>query len=426
MDRAELRRLSRWKVACAITLVALGSVACERQRWDVGETLRAVDGDVAAALGDTTGQHIRDIRADEVPDLKYPRSLRPCCAFGARMKVEVGRVPVPGVEIGNLVDPDQLGAHRYDNGFLSIDTKDERGTVDIEGNGLVYTCRGGFIDLAHVRDNADNTLSLLFSVGRLLESGGTIEVPPQGAAMRVVLKPLAPEVIARLGRRNLSVAMGQWLAYQFSIWHEITTFWGYASLPEWPEKISAFSPEDLYSNQLGVRLVGGIVAARGVRSEQEYALNMDAWLKRALERLEIVSLDETLRAMEAVDGAWWDSSKRIPDWRLVRRRQFHPEPFIAPWRLEEASPGDRGEVEPLEACRGSLPPLVFHVPAGFAGVRFADYATVEFEVEDLLLDNGFPLPRSDSRVVTQRDFPFLIEAARRETIAELGPGADRP
>jgi hypothetical protein len=225
---------------------------------------------------------------------------------------------------------------------------------------------------------------------------------------------------------QLSVALAEWLAYQFSIWHEIATFYGYASIAQWPEKISAFSPEDLYSNQIGARLAGAIILAREARSDIEYALSMDAWIRRALERLGAVSLKDSQRAMREVDGAWWDSDKRIPDWTLVKRRQFVTGPFLRPWRLEDGRTGTKGPVNPLPRCEKAAPPLVLHVLDGFAGALFRDYATVEFEVSDLLIDSGFPLPDPGSRLVTEKDFSTIIEKIRAENAKTFGPGADAP
>jgi hypothetical protein len=412
--------------ALGCALLALAVLACRDQGWNVGKRVRAPDADVAAALGDTGAANPSALAAADVPEIAYPKALRPCCAFGADLKVAVGRVLVPGVEIGNLVDPGQVGAHRYDNGFLSLQRSDPRGVVDRENNGLVYTCRGGFIDLAHVRDNADNTLALAAAIARNLETGGSIDIPPQGATMRIRLRPVSAEAVQKYGRIQLSVAEAQWLAFQLSIWHEIATFYGYASLAQWPEKISAFSPEDLYSNQIGVRLAGGVVLSKGARSETEYDLGMDAWIARTLERLGAVSLKNSRTAMQRVDGIWWDSEKRIPDWTLVMRRSFDTGPFLRGWRLEDASPGAKGPVKPLRACRRAGPPLVLQVVDGFAGARFRDYSTAEFEVDDALVQAGFPLPRPESRLVTQDDFPAIIEKIRQANAKEFGPGADAP
>jgi len=323
------------------------------------------------------------------------------------------------------VDPDDLGRHRYDNGFLSMRADDPRGIVDDERNGLVYTCRGGFIDLAHVRDNADNTIAIAAALGRALETGTTVTVPPQGATIRIRLRPVPADAIRRHDRMQLAVAGAEWVAFQLSIWHEIATFYGYAALPQWPEKISAFSPEDLYSNQLGVRIAGAIVLAKQASSDLEYDVSMDAWIAGTLKRLVAVPPAASRAAMHAVDGLWWDSTKRIPDWTLVRRRQFETV-ILRPWRIEDATPRPRAPMAALATCHDEEVPLVLQVADGFAGVPFRDYLTVEVEVDDALAKAGFPLPHRGSRLVTQEDFPPIIDAIRAENARVFGVGADVP
>jgi len=410
----------------AALLLAAFAAGCERDRWEAGEAMRAPDADVAAALGDTSHQDDSDLSPQDIPVIQYPRSLRPCCAFGHDLKVSVDAVAVPGIEIGNILGPDDVGPHRYDNGFLSLETSDPRGFVDDENNGLVYTCRGGFVDTAHVRDNADNTLALADAVGRLLETGGTIEVPPQGAAMRVQLRALPTATIEHYGRIRLAVVLAQWLAYQLSIWHEIATWYGFASMAEWPEKISAFSPEDLYSNQLGARISGAIILGHGAQSDTEYNLNLDAWVAKVLKRLEVVPLADAIAAAQAVDGAWWDSERRIPDWQLVKRRRMDTGPLLHPWLLEVASPGAKGPVQPIAACRDASPPLVLRIEDGWGGLAFRDQATLEFEVGDAMVAAGFPLLRPGSRLVTQDDFPAIIAEVNRENASVFGDAAHRP
>lgn len=426
--QAAWRRSPRGRLlrAAAFVLLASGVFGCQETSWDVSKKARARDADVAAALGDTIQGNSAGLEATDIPEIPYPGALRPCCAFGADLDVALGRVPIPGVEIANLIAPDRIGPHRYDNGYISLKRTDPRGVVDNENNGLVYTCRGGFIDLAHVRDNADNTLALAAALARGLETGSTIDVPPQGATMRVRIRPVSAEAVRKYGRAQLAVAAAEWVAYQLSIWHEIATFYGYASIAEWPEKISAFSPEDLYSNQIGARLAGAIILGKEARTDQEYGLSMDAWIERSLGRLGAVPLADSRAAMQTLDGAWWDSQKRIPDWTLVKRRHFETGPFLRPWRLEDASSGTNGAVQPLARCRDAGPPLVLHVLDGFAGALFRDYATVEFEVSDPQAEAGFPLPRPGSRLVTQEDFPTIIEATRKKNAETFGAGADAP
>lgn len=138
-----------------------------------------------------------------------------------------------------------------------------------------------------------------------------------------------------------------------------------------------------------------------------------------------MSHEDTQAAFQTTDGAWWDSQKRIPDWTLVKRRRFDTGHLLRPWLLEDASPGTNGAVEPLEVCRDADPPLVLHIHEGYSGIQFRDYATLEFDVQDLLADAGFPFPGA-GRSVTQADFQTIIEKTRHANAKTFGAGADRP
>ena len=93
-------------------------------------------------------------------------------------------------------------------------------------------------------------------------------------------------------------------------------------MPFWPEKMSAFSPEDIYSSLLGIKLAGGIISSHEAGDDVEYARAMNAWIEVALERMQVTKKAAATRAIYAVDGRWWDSSRRLPDWQLLRRRKF--------------------------------------------------------------------------------------------------------
>ena len=90
-----------------------------------------------------------------VSHLTAPESLRPCCAFGYDLHVRAIGVPIPVYQIGNVLTLDTLGRHHYNDSALGA-VKNLVGLSE-EKNGLIYTRRGGFIDIAHVRDTADNT-----------------------------------------------------------------------------------------------------------------------------------------------------------------------------------------------------------------------------------------------------------------------------
>lgn len=410
--------------ALALLASLLLVVGCYEDRWETSQGLRAPDQAVARALGDL-GHGSSDLSASALPEIHPPAALRPCCAFGADLEVEVGRVPVPRVEIGNVIGPENVGPHRYDNGAVSLNIEDTRGWVDEESNGLVYTCRGGFVDMAHVRDNADITIALAAGLARNAETGGIIELPSQGAKIRAVLEPIDPQLLERHGRRELIIPLAQWLDFQVSIWHEIATWYGYASLAEWPEKISAFSLEDLYSNLLGGKIAGGILEEQGARSDEEYDRNMDAWIEAVLERLQAFPQEQGKQAAHAVDGIWWNSSKRIPDWQLVKRRNFDIGAQVSPWLVRDATPPAPPDRR-FEGCDPDVEPLILRHANGFEGVAFRDLVTLEIDVDDQLASAGFAFPRPGNRRVTQDDYPHIIAAIQRENAAAFGEPADHP
>jgi len=408
-----------------LLLLLAASTACARlQQWNVDSEQRVRDDLVADALDDHEGERGVGVDASLAADLPPPAKLRPCCAFGTEMKVRMGALPVPLVALGTVVGPDDLGPHRYDNGLVPAGGGDHRAWVDEERNGVVYTCRGGFVDIAHVRDYADLTLAIFAQLLRRMDGGGSIELPDQGARLRIRVEPVPGAGSASPGRIELALAGAQWLAFQVSIWHEIATWYGFAALEMWPERVSAFSPENLYSNLLGIKLAAGIIRSGGAKSEIDYDLNMDAWIRQALRQLAAVPRTSGVAAMRSVDGSWWDSQVRLPDWRFVRRRNLAVGERIEGWRVEQAR-GDGAQPPVLAECRDAPSPLALRNPGGFEGTAFRDAFTLEIEVGEAMAER-FPFPRADTRVVTQEDLPGIIELIREENAREFGPRADRP
>jgi hypothetical protein len=409
-------------VSTIAATVAVFAASCERPGWQFGPSAIGSDRNIAQALDDIESSEIADADSGDIPEIAPPASLRPCCAFGAGLEVEVGRVRVPGVNLSNVSGVKELGPHRYDNGLLSIDTSDGRGWVDSERNGLIYTCRGGFIDTAHVRDNADLTLYLTISIAKILDTGGIVDLPDQGGSIHVSLKPISQQSRNTYGRRRLGVEGAQWVAFQMSIWHEIATWYGHSAIELWPEKISAFSPEDLYSNLLGIKLASGLIESNRFATAAEFNEGMDAWVAGALKRLDALSVKGSTHAMNAVDGLWWDSSKRIPDWQLTMRRNSDVGYEISPWLVRDAtSSGDKAKPNTPPGCRGAAPRLTLQFPGGFEGVSFDEVLRIEIELDDRL-DAAIPANVRDGRTITQADFPAIIEAIRKENATEFASG----
>jgi hypothetical protein len=232
-------------VAAAVVLASGCSVAV---RWLAPETPTRRDAGILLSEESTAALSHR-LRPTGIPDIPVRKHLRPCCAFGYELRARLAFLPILGYRLENLKTIDEIGPHHYDSGVVTVGS--DGGLVSDERNGLVFTCRGGFIDTAHVRDYADWTIYFASKLFEQLPYGTTIELPNEAGKRRVVLERIDPEFLRGHDPVSLTMAIAQWLAFQLSIWHEIATWYGWAAIPGYPEKLSAFSPEDLYSNVLG-------------------------------------------------------------------------------------------------------------------------------------------------------------------------------
>ncbi len=61
---------------------------------------------------------------------------------------------------------------------------------------------------------------------------------------------------------------------------------------------------------------------RGFADREGYDAVIAAFLREALERLDVLPLADARRVMSSLDGLWWDSQQRLPNDLLVRRRAF--------------------------------------------------------------------------------------------------------
>ena len=320
------RRHGRLAAVAATVLVALMAGCGTRLRWHL--VREPSDAAIAAALNeaDTSDAPLHDAPVVDVPSVPAPENLRPCCAFGADLRTQLGVVPIPGFTIGNIIGPDDVGPHKYDGGMLALNPSQDpsAGRDWGERNGLVYTCRGGFIDTAHVRDYADWTIFLTAHVFRGLYHGETITLSDKGGRRRIHIHALSAQQLDAVGARDLAIAVGQWLAFKLSNWHEIATWYGWSSFRAFPETASAFSPEDLYSDMVGARIASGIIQANSAETDTLYEATMNVWLRRTLQRLGAQPTDVGRQAMFAVDGVWWDSRRRLPDKRLTLAATWTP------------------------------------------------------------------------------------------------------
>jgi hypothetical protein len=194
-----------------------------------------------------------------------------------------------------FANPDNLGKHNYNSSAG-------------EKTGLIYTCRGGFIDIGHVREAADRTFYLANLTYKNINLGN------QDFSFKVIepshfhIKIYYPDNWQNLSQQQkqtttqqLSINLAQYLAHKQLIWHEILTWYGFATAGVFSDRISAFSWEDTYSDVMGIDL-----AAKALfNNKQKYNEIMTDLIKQKLINLNAQPVTVTKKAANQVKGDWY-------------------------------------------------------------------------------------------------------------------------
>jgi hypothetical protein len=414
--------MTRHWVAAVAAAAVLATTGCGVAiRWLAPE--EPTPGDASILLSEvSTASLSHQLRYTGVPNIPVRKHLRPCCAFGYNLQARLAFLPILGYRLENLKTIEEIGPHRYDSGVVTVESDGD--FVSDERNALVFTCRGGFIDTAHVRDYADWTIYFASKIYDQLPSGTTIELPDEAGKRRVVLERMHPELLRRHDPGALTMAIAQWLAFQLSIWHEIATWYGWASLPAYSEKLSAFSPEDLYSNVLGTKIAVATALERSVRSAAIYDSSVDAWLRSVVDFLGPTSKQTAIEAMRSLEGVWWNPGARIPDPGVVLRRNLSIGETVTPWLVPGALVSEALSALLLRECGGSPSPLPLTISPTFEGTPLLTLATLELRVDPEIARQ--PPFHALGPSVTPDDFPVIVSAIREQNHREFGPRADRP
>ncbi len=270
----------------------------------------------------------------------------------------------PGTNFIGLTD---LGEHSYASIF--------------ETNGIVYTCRGGHVDIAHLRIAADHVrylygetykslmrnkpqLSFKLNVDRS-RFFASFSYPPDWKTLDEDQR----DYIARAAAFELA----QYFSFVLINWHEVLTFYGYKTMGVLPEFPSAFSWEDTYSNTIGVHL-----GARAIRSDKSYDEAMTTLLHEEMKYLGIQSADVARAAAEQMRGQWFDGNLLVTMhvrntdiglhdglvWPMLVPgvcQEAEPQPYPAPQLdvVEQYGIGVTLEVEPREFERDRILRIVY-------------------------------------------------------------------
>ena len=309
--------------------------------------------------------HDDDVDLDKIP----PRIIRACCFFGYDLKLR----GVPFVSIDQVISIDDLGEHYY--------MGNKREVI-----GTIYTQKGGFIDMGHVRDQIDWTRYLYATI---LNSRGKGEVilRLRNEAGR---KTLYLNIPAQLNNNDCILLAGK-ITYDLSLWHEISTWFGASAIPLIPEKFSSFSVEDVYSNLLGIH-----IGMKTLHSKLLFNAAATGLIVSTLDSLAVVkTTKETYDAYDAVYDKWYTNKKRVPNTKVMLKRDSDVLTSTRPW------------IVPNQTATIS-DPIVLEVPLlNTKGELLTNF--YQFTIE---LNHRFPVkelfPNHQSSRIDQDDFVVLL------------------
>lgn len=326
---------------------------------------------------------------------------------------------VVGLGLTQYLDPFGLGEHSYgSSGIFPRDTV-----------GQVYTARGGFVDLGHVRDLADTArylASRAFAWRLPTRASGRIEeervaLRREGGSRTLILTRMVDGCV------ECASLVGARAAYDLAIWHEIVTWFTAV-------RYSAFSPEDNFSNLLGALLGATAAATRGKNYNEAMTTLLDDWL----EMLQAQPGSTARSAIQQLNGLWFVDDDLAPallggsqHQNLLLRRHVQPLPTVTPWLVTDLNGQSFSYADPVagvhqttitfELGNAAPEPFVLRLPeTGPRGEVISDHYTIEIDVDTRvvpvsILPAGRTLIRSD-------DLPDIVAQVRTLILARYPRG----
>lgn len=302
---------------------------------------------------------------------------------------------------------EDLGAHNYHWPFF-------------EKNGIVYTCKGGHIDIVHMRLGIDWTAYLAAKSYQHLmrrSPGFSTRFSVDRSRFHVrITYPPGWDYLTKKDRsaiaEKMAMAIGPYLTFSMITWHEILTWYGYKSMVLPVEFNSAFSWEDSYSH-----LLGTVIAMRALQdTERPYAKAVRVAIDEEMQRLGILAADEALEASRSVQGEWYtgvcvfffDMKKRNFDIGLDNG-------YVTPTLVPDV-PG----------CEG-VQPLSYPVPTLDILDDYGFSLAVEIEPREWERDRILRVVFGDEperRIDPQEHFAIIMDDIQREATARYGPQYD--
>jgi hypothetical protein len=289
-----------------------------------------------------------------------------------------------------------------------------------EKNGIAYTCRGGHIDIVHLRNAVDWTAYLTAESYKHImrrDPGFTCKMSVDRSRSYITLTyPRGWDYLSEQDRSDIAekmaLAIGPYLTFTMVTWHEITTWYGYKCIGLPVEYDSSFSWEDSYSN-----LLGTIVAVRALQDKKHsYNEAVTLAIDEEMQKLGVLSAREAREASHSMKGQWYTGTfVLLFD---MKKRNFDiglDDGYITPTLV----PGE-GSCPDAEPLSYPVPTLDVLSEYGF---------TLKHEIEPREWEKGKILrvvfgDKPGKRIDPQADIALLMDDIQRKAAAKYGPEYD--
>ncbi len=336
-----------------------------------------------------------------------------CSQSLSKPRDRIGALPFPGVfTLYSSANVDKLGTHRYELTPRLIHD---------ESNGIVYTQRAGFLDVAHIRITVD---TVRFCADRirtaLREKQTTVKLPTLEGSIFIITLHYPPGGLSGMSAPgnyqaeeliadDLAIRVAQRVTFLMMTWHEVLTWYGYRTIGIIDEQPSAFTWDDTMSHYVALHIAGRVLRET---SAESYDDRMTVAIRDELKDLGALSPALTDKAAYAVEGLWWEHGKPLK--RQVDIGLF--DNTIQPWLIPGFSPE-------------SSSPETFTLPTltDVQGHDFSGFYSVQIEprvhVEDYM--RGF-LPNRPPLFDGYQDMGQLMEVMRSQMKERFAADVDRP
>jgi hypothetical protein len=334
------------------------------------------------------------------------------CNGAGQPRRRIGALPFPGIAtLYAVADPAALGTHRSRDfpppPFAAIEVN----------RGIVYTTRGGFLDLAHVRDTIDWTRYSAEHVrSALRKTSAGLELPGMDRTtfhLRfnypsdwTLLSDAQRETLVD----ELAIRVGQQLGYLMMTWHEVQTWYGYKSSGLFSESASAFTYDDIVSHVVGAEVAGDAMRVAGMKAGTAFDAAVTGVLSERLSAMGALRPAGTREAVARVSGSWWDGGRPLKRQLRVGLTSGVVTPWLVPGLGDDAA---------------GVPAYAIPRLGEVGGRDFSSFVIIELEPRAWEANRiRAQLPEKPERFCPQHDLPRLLDVIRLEMRAQFGDDVD--